>query len=89
MTDRPVRTNERGWTTGRDAQPPLTPELAAVLRIVPVSLRRTSRCAKMEKSVADEVEGLSEQRKAVALARVRLHEQQMEMALQVMLIDVR
>lgn len=39
----------------------------------------------MEKNVADEAEGLSEQRKAVALARVRLHEQQMEMALQVML----
>eukprot|EP00752_Nemacystus_decipiens_P007499 g6700.t1 len=36
----------------------------------------------MEKSVADEAEGLFEQRKAVALARVRLHEQQMEMALQ-------
>lgn len=37
----------------------------------------------MEKNLADEAEGLSEQRKAVALARVRLHEQQMEMALQV------
>jgi len=36
-----------------------------------------------EKNVADECEGLSEQRKAVALARVRLHEQQMEMSLQV------
>lgn len=37
----------------------------------------------MEKNVADEAEGLSEQRKTLALARVRLHEQQMEMALQV------
>lgn len=46
-----------------------------------------SRCAvtKMEKRVADEADGLSDQRKAVALARVRLHEQQMELALQVML----
>lgn len=42
-----------------------------------------ARLTKMEKNLADEAEGLSEQRKAVALARVRLHEQQMEMALQV------
>ncbi len=36
----------------------------------------------MEKNVDDECEGLSEQRKAVAFARVRLHEQQMELSLQ-------
>lgn len=36
----------------------------------------------MEKSVAGEAEDLGEQQKVVALARVRLHEQQMEMALQ-------
>ena len=45
--------------------------------------RCVERLTKMEKNLADEAEGLSEQRKAVALARVRLHEQQMEMALQV------
>ncbi|CAN0105816.1 unnamed protein product [Ectocarpus fasciculatus] len=36
----------------------------------------------MEKGVVDEAEGLAEQRKALALARVRLHEHQMEMVLQ-------
>ncbi|CAN0453598.1 unnamed protein product, partial [Ectocarpus sp. 12 AP-2014] len=37
----------------------------------------------MEEGVVDEAEGLAEQRKALALARVRLHEHQMEMVLQV------
>lgn len=36
----------------------------------------------MERSAAEEAETLSEQRKAVAVARVRLHEQQMEVTLQ-------
>ncbi|CAM9279798.1 unnamed protein product [Ectocarpus sp. 6 AP-2014] len=36
----------------------------------------------MEEGVVDEAEGLAEQRKALALARVRLHEHQMEMVLQ-------
>lgn len=38
--------------------------------------------SQMERNVVDEAAGLTEQQKAVALARVRLHEQQMEMALQ-------
>ncbi|CBN80205.1 hypothetical protein Esi_0131_0010 [Ectocarpus siliculosus] len=38
--------------------------------------------AEMEKGVVDEAEGLAEQRKALVLARVRLHEHQMEMVLQ-------
>lgn len=37
----------------------------------------------MQKQVFEEAEELAEQRKALSLARVRLHEQQMEMALQV------
>ena len=36
----------------------------------------------MERRSAEEADALAEQRKAVALARVRLHEQQMEMTLQ-------
>ncbi|CAM9747583.1 unnamed protein product, partial [Laminaria digitata] len=41
------------------------------------------RAAKqMERRATEEAEALAEQRKAVALARVRLHEQQMEMTLQ-------
>ncbi|CAB1101909.1 unnamed protein product [Ectocarpus sp. CCAP 1310/34] len=36
----------------------------------------------MERGVVNEAEGLAEQRKALALARVRLHEHQMEMVLQ-------
>lgn len=43
----------------------------------------------MEKGVVDEAEGLAEQRKALALARVRLHEHQMEMVLQVSLVSSR
>lgn len=43
----------------------------------------------MEKGVVDEAEGLTEQRKALALARVRLHEQQMEMVLQVSQVSSR
>eukprot|EP00903_Cladosiphon_okamuranus_P006170 g6067.t1 len=45
-----------------------------------ISSRRALK--QIEKSMADEADALSEQRKAVALVRVRLHEQQMEMALQ-------
>ena len=36
----------------------------------------------MERKSAEEADALADQRKAVALARVRLHEQQMEMTLQ-------
>lgn len=36
----------------------------------------------MDRRLSLEVEALSEQRRAVELARVRLHEQQMEVALQ-------
>lgn len=41
----------------------------------------------MEKTVAKESEALAGQRKAVALARYRLHEQQMETSLQAMRSD--
>lgn len=62
---------------------PIPPDPSNRRRRVHHTRRRSLIGAKVEKNVADEAEGLSEQRKAVALARVRLHEQQMEVALQV------